>query len=65
MFDKWLHTIFAWEKAITSWIVGPGLGRDKLIGEFFPLLVKRFKPGTVVVFDADGIYFLAKNPELF
>jgi hypothetical protein len=30
----------AWSKAINIWIIGPGLGRDSNIADFFPTLVK-------------------------
>lgn len=40
MIKVWLEKIKAWEKAIHSWVIGPGLGRDKYMDRFFPLLVK-------------------------
>jgi hypothetical protein len=29
MVEDWLAKIKKWEKAIYSWVIGPGLGRDK------------------------------------
>lgn len=29
MYEEWLGKIKSWEKAIHSWVIGPGLGRDK------------------------------------
>jgi NAD(P)H-hydrate repair Nnr-like enzyme with NAD(P)H-hydrate dehydratase domain len=65
MVDEWLEKIMKWEKAIYSWVIGPGLGRDKYMNEFFPKLVKKLPSHSVVVFDADGIYYLCQHPELF
>lgn len=31
---------------------------------FFPTLIKNLPSGCLTVFDADGLYFLSKNPEL-
>lgn len=53
-----------WKSAINSWIIGPGLGRDTYMNDFFPILVKNLPEGSTVIFDADGIYFLCKHPEL-
>ena len=49
---------------ISSWVVGPGLGRDEYMNTFFPLLVKSFPSNTIVVFDADALYFLCQHPNL-
>ena len=49
--DEWLNKIKSWEKAINAWVIGPGLGRDPYIHEFFPLLVKSIAKNKVVVFD--------------
>ena len=63
--EEWLNKIKSWEKAINAWVIGPGLGRDPYMQEFFPLLVKSIAKNKVVVFDADGIYYLSQHPELF
>jgi NAD(P)H-hydrate repair Nnr-like enzyme with NAD(P)H-hydrate dehydratase domain len=52
----------AWKPAIHSWIIGPGLGRDKYMSQFFPILVKNLPEGCLVIFDADAIYFLSQHP---
>lgn len=46
-------------------MIGPGLGRDPYMHKFFPLLVKNIGKEKVVVFDADGIFYLTQYPELF
>ncbi len=65
MHVDWVHKIKTWEKAVNSWIIGPGLGRDKYMLDFFPTLVRNIREGSIVVFDADGIYYLCQHPELF
>lgn len=62
--QEWIEKILAWKAAINSWIIGPGLGRDRYMNEFFPILIKNLPEGSLTVFDADGIYFLSKHPEL-
>jgi NAD(P)H-hydrate repair Nnr-like enzyme with NAD(P)H-hydrate dehydratase domain len=52
----------AWSNAINIWIVGPGLGRDPNIAQFFPTLVKNLPSQDVIVFNADGIYHLCQHP---
>jgi NAD(P)H-hydrate repair Nnr-like enzyme with NAD(P)H-hydrate dehydratase domain len=65
MLDTWMGKIKTWEKAIFSWVIGPGLGRDIYMDVFFPLLIDSLPEGSIVVIDADGIYYLCKHPELF
>ena len=65
MHDEWFAKIDAWEKAINAWVIGPGLGRDIYMHTFFPSLIKRLPENTLVVFDADAIYYLSQHPELF
>lgn len=43
-------------------MIGPGLGRDPYMHEFFPLLIKHIGRNKVVIFDADGIYYLGQHP---
>ena len=43
-------------------MIGPGLGRDRYMNSFFPLLVKNLPEGCLTIFDADGIYFLSQHP---
>ena len=57
-----MRGIISWSKAINCWVVGPGLGRDTYIGDFFPKLVKNLPSDQTVVFNADGIYHLSRNP---
>lgn len=38
--NGWLKEIKRWYKDIYSWVIGPGLGHDKYINKFFPMLVK-------------------------
>lgn len=45
-------------------MIGPGLGKDPYMYEFFPHLVKSIGRDKVVIFDADGIYYLSQYPEL-
>ncbi len=52
----------AWNKAINVWVVGPGLGRDPNISDFFPTLVKNLPSEDIIVFNADGIYHLTLHP---
>jgi hypothetical protein len=33
--------------------------------EFLPLMIRNLPDSSVVVFDADGIYYLCHKPELF
>ena len=42
-------------------MIGPGLGRDKYMHDFFPLLVRNLPANSTVVFDADGIYYLCQH----
>lgn len=65
MVVDWANKLKSWEKAIHSWIIGPGLGRDKYMQEFLPLLIKNIPNDAVVIFDADGIYYLCHYPHLF
>ena len=65
MLHEWSSKIKTWERAINGWVVGPGLGRDLYMQKFFPQLVKGLPDGCLVVFDADGIYYLCQHPELF
>ena len=62
MLDEWVGKIKGWEKAIHSWIIGPGLGRDRYMQEFFPRLVRSLPDDCLVIFDADGIYYLCHHP---
>jgi ATP-dependent NAD(P)H-hydrate dehydratase len=62
---EWANKLKGWEKAIHSWIIGPGLGRDRYMQEFLPILIKNLPDGSVVTFDADGIYYLCHYPHLF
>ena len=65
MIGEWLDKIKSWEKAIHAWVIGPGLGRDPYMQEFFPHLVRSIAKHKIVIFDADGIYYLSQCPELF
>ncbi|XP_031472743.1 uncharacterized protein LOC116245224 [Nymphaea colorata] len=65
MTEEWATKLKGWEKAIHSWIIGPGLGRDRYMQEFLPLLIKNLPDNAVVIFDADGIYYLCHYPHLF
>jgi NAD(P)H-hydrate repair Nnr-like enzyme with NAD(P)H-hydrate dehydratase domain len=60
--EEWIEKILTWKSAINSWIIGPGLGRDRYMNEFFPILVRNLPEGSLTVFDADGIYFLCQHP---
>ena len=60
-----MNKIITWEKAIDVWVIGPGLGRDHYMQEFFPLFVRSIGKEKKVIFDADGIYYLSQTPELF
>jgi len=59
MHEEWLKKIKDWEKAIHSWVIGPGLGRDSYIRSFFPKLIKNLPNNCKVIFDADAIFFYA------
>jgi NAD(P)H-hydrate repair Nnr-like enzyme with NAD(P)H-hydrate dehydratase domain len=63
--ELWMRGIISWSKAINCWVVGPGLGRDTYIGDFFPKLITNLPSEQTVVFNADGIYHICRNPELF
>lgn len=65
MTEEWATKLKGWEKAIHSWIIGPGLGRDRYMQEFLPLFIKNLPDDSLIVFDADGIYYLCHNPHLF
>ena len=65
MIREWLNKFSHWHKAIHVWIIGPGLGRDAYMEDFFPRMVKELPDKCVVVFDADGIHYLCRNPQLF
>lgn len=65
MHNQWLESINDWKNAISGWVIGPGLGRDKHMDTFFPKLVRNFNHDSLIVFDADGIYYLCQNPDLF
>ena len=54
-----------WRKAINTWVIGPGLGRDKYMNEFFPRLVESLPDHCIAIFDADGIHYLCQHPHLF
>lgn len=54
----------AWKPAIKSWVIGPGLGRDAYMNQFFPILIRSLPEECLVVLDADGIYFLSQHPSL-
>jgi NAD(P)H-hydrate repair Nnr-like enzyme with NAD(P)H-hydrate dehydratase domain len=47
---------------VHCWVIGPGLGRDPYMHEFFPLLIKNIAKDKIIIFDADGIYYLAQHP---
>lgn len=61
---QWVEKIQSWEKAIHCWVIGPGLGRDPYMHVFFKEAIKHIGKGKVVIFDADGIYYLAQFPEV-
>jgi NAD(P)H-hydrate epimerase len=44
----------------TAWVVGPGLGRDKETTAFVAALLDQLDTLPPVLFDADGLYHLAK-----
>jgi NAD(P)H-hydrate repair Nnr-like enzyme with NAD(P)H-hydrate dehydratase domain len=62
MLEDWSAKIRAWERAIHTWIIGPGLGRCRYMNRFFPRLINGLPSGCVAVFDADGIYYLDQHP---
>lgn len=49
---------------INSWVIGPGLGRDRHMLLFFPKLIKAFPKDTLVTLDADGLFMLCQYPDL-
>lgn len=64
--DSWLETISPWRDAITGWVIGPGLGRDKYMESFFPKLIRTInQEKKLLVLDADAIYYMCQFPELF
>jgi ATP-dependent NAD(P)H-hydrate dehydratase len=65
MLAGWANKLKAWEKAIHAYVIGPGLGRDQYMNNFFPIMVKAIPDNCVVIFDADGIYYLCQYPFLF
>lgn len=65
MLQEWTDKLKVWQRAVDSWIIGPGLGRDRYMQEFFPYLVKNLPDDCLAIFDADGIYYLCMQPELF
>lgn len=62
--EEWLSRILAWRSAINAWVIGPGLGRDRYMKEFFPILIRNLPEGSLTILDADAIYFLSHHPEL-
>lgn len=60
-----MRGIISWSRAINCWVVGPGLGRDTYIADFFPKLVKNLPSNQTVVFNADAIYHLNNHPYLY
>jgi len=65
MHQEWIEKIKTWDKAIHAWIIGPGLGRDTYMHDFFPILIRNMQDNCLAIFDADGIYYLCQHPELF
>ena len=63
--ERWLAAIAKHFPRIHSWVIGPGLGRDSYMHEFFPKLIEAFPESTTIVFDADALYFLCQHPQLF
>ncbi len=47
-----------------SWVIGPGLGRNKSLNLFFTKFIKALPEKTPLTIDADGLYFLCQYPEL-
>lgn len=65
MHEHWLESIQAWRNAITGWVIGPGLGRDRHMESFFPKLIREINHNTLLILDADAIYYLSQNPDLY
>ena len=64
MQEGWVEKIRAFFGRISAWVIGPGLGRDVYVDGFFVKLVREFPENTLVVLDADGLYFTCQHPEL-
>jgi NAD(P)H-hydrate repair Nnr-like enzyme with NAD(P)H-hydrate dehydratase domain len=62
MLSEWAFKLKSWEKAVHAWIIGPGLGRDRYMQDFFPQLIKGLPDNCLALFDADGIYYLCLHP---
>lgn len=55
----------SWLKKLHSAVIGPGLGREAKVMNKIKSLVYNLKDINIpLVFDADGIYLLSKNPTL-
>jgi ATP-dependent NAD(P)H-hydrate dehydratase len=55
----------SWTPRLSSLVVGPGLGRDRSMQLTAKLVVYHaMKSNLPIVFDADGLYMLTKEPEL-
>lgn len=54
-----------WIQKLHVAVIGPGLGRADSTGGVVEIIVKLCKERNIpLVIDADGLYFIAKNPEL-
>lgn len=65
MADKWVEYLRKKVDKISSWVIGPGLGRSIPLSTFFPKFINMLPEKSYLVIDADGLYFLTQHPYLF
>lgn len=58
---KYFKTKF---ERISCWVIGPGLGRNQYMNNFFPKFISALPAKSTLVIDADGLYHLCKHPQL-
>ena len=64
MIEKWIEYFRPRFERIKSWVIGPGLGRTKLMSYFFKKFIEELPEKSSIVIDADGLYFLCQHPQL-
>lgn len=62
--EKWMVYLRTRFERIKCWVIGPGLGRTKLMSHFFKKFIEELPAKSNVVIDADGLYFLCQHPQL-
>lgn len=55
--NRCVHRIEEWEGALDSFVIGPGLGRDKWIESYLGRVIATFSKKQIIVLDADALWY--------